>query len=79
MGARKEPIAVDLSIAYSGKDLLAEAFSCLPTVFLGREAMVYVCSFPVQKVSVDLETHSQQHGCGNWRRGNGGGGDGDDD
>ena len=61
MGARKEPIAVDLSIAYSGKDLLAEAFSCLPTVFWGREAMVYVCSFPVQKVSVDLETHKRKH------------------
>ena len=56
MGARKGPIAVDLSIAYSRKNLLAEAFCCLPTVFLGREAMVYVCSFPVQKVSVDLET-----------------------
>ena len=60
MGARKEPIAVDLSIAYSGKGLLAEAFSCLPTVFWGREAMVYVCSFSVQKVSVDLETQQQQ-------------------
>ena len=58
MGARKGLIAVDLSIAYSSKNLLAEAFCCVPTVFLGREAMVYVCSFPVQKVSVDLETHS---------------------
>ena len=61
MGARKVPIAVDLSIAYTSKNLLAEAFCCLPTVFLGREAMVYVCSFPVQKVSVDLETHKRKH------------------